>query len=93
MDILGAVAVNVRCHSCGNEYQVPLRQALLSHEMLHDGCPLSDERECPPLFWAQLMDEQLIRELQSIWNRLEDKARKAGGELVWLAEEQKASVR
>jgi hypothetical protein len=85
MDILEAIAVNLRCNSCTGEYQVSLKQALLSHEMLHAGCPVSDERECPPLFWSHLIDEQLIREFQSTWSRLEEKARKAGGELVWLA--------
>lgn len=85
MDILDAVAVVMPCNACSGEYEVsPLRQALLSHKMLHDGCPVSDERECPPLYWSHILDEQLARELQSIWSRLEDKARHAGGELTLL---------
>lgn len=91
MDILEAVAVNVRCNSCMSEYQVPLRQALLSHQMLHAGCPVSDERECPPLFWSHLLDEQLIRDFQSIWDRLEKQAAKAGGELMLLGREENSA--
>lgn len=89
MDILDAVAVSIRCNACSGEYQVPLKQALLSHQMLHDGCPVSDERECPPLHRSHLVDEQLVREFQNIWSRLEEGARKAGGELTVLGEQER----
>jgi hypothetical protein len=86
MDILDAVAVSIRCGACSGEYQVPLKQVLLSHQMLHDGCPVSDERECPPLHWSRLVDEQLVREFQNVWSRVEERARNAGGELILLSE-------
>ena len=89
MDILDAVAVSIRCNACSDEYQVPLKQILLSHQMLHEDCPVSDERECPPLHWSQLVDEQLVREFQNIWSRLEEGARKAGGELTILGERER----
>jgi len=82
MDILEAVAVAIRCSACSGEYEVPLKQVLLSHQMLHDGCPVSDERECPPLPWSHLADEQLVRDFQNIWSRLEERVSKAGGELT-----------
>lgn len=84
MDIVDVVVVAMPCSACSGEYEVTLRQALLSHEMLHDGCPVSDERECPPLDWSRVVDEQLARELENVWDRLEDKARQAGGELTLL---------
>ena len=86
MDILEAVAVAIRCNACSGEYQVPLKQVLLSHQMLHDGCLVSDERECPPLHWSHIVDEQLVCEFQNIWSRLEEGARQAGGELTLLGE-------
>lgn len=81
MDILEAVAVSMPCNACSNQYELTLRQIVLSQEMLHEGCPVTDERECPPLSWSHVVDEDLARELQSIWSRLEDSVRKAGGEL------------
>ena len=87
MNILEEVGVNLRCGACSGEYQVTLNQALLSHEMLHDGCPVSDERECPPLYWSGLVDEQLVHEFQTVWARLERSAQEAGGELVLLSKE------
>lgn len=45
MDILEAVAVAMPCASCSGHYEITLKQALLSHQMLHEGCPVSDERD------------------------------------------------
>lgn len=87
IDILDAFAVTIPCASCSIEYEVTLKQVLLSHQMLSEGCPVSDERECPPLFWARIVDETLAREFQSVWSRLEERVHKAGGELKLLAKE------
>ena len=84
MDILEAVAIAMPCNACSNQYELTLRQVVLSHQMLHEGCPVTDQRECPPLFWSHVVDEELARELQSIWSRLEDRVHKAGGELKLL---------
>ncbi|HJT68629.1 MAG TPA: hypothetical protein VJ731_00440 [Terriglobales bacterium] len=92
MDILDSVVVMMPCCSCSQQYGVTLKQALLSQEMLHDGCPVSDERECPPLYWSHVADERLARELQDVWQRLEERAAKIGGELKLLACEERASV-
>ena len=84
MDILEIVAIEIPCSACGGRYEVTLKQILLSQEMLHEGCPVQVETECPPLAQSGLVDQELIQELQSIWGRLEEKVRGTGGELkLW----------
>jgi len=85
MNILDAVGINLPCRSCGSTYQVPLRDVLLSHTILHDGCPASQETECPPVFQSRLFESKDIEELQHAWNQLEQRARADGGELVFMA--------
>ncbi len=87
MDVLDAFAVTMPCMACSARYELTLKQVLLSHQMLNDGCPVSDERECPPLFWARIVDETIVRQLQSVWSQLEECVHKAGGELKLLAEQ------
>ncbi len=82
MDILEAIAIESRCPTCGGQYEVSLRQILLSQNMLHEGCPVEDQRECPPLFFADLADREVIRELERVWLRLEEKTRTAGMKLL-----------
>lgn len=84
MNILDAVAISLPCHSCGGNYQVPLRDVLLSHTVLHEGCPVSQETECLPVFQSRLFERGEIEELQRVWSRLENRARSDGGELVLL---------
>ena len=84
MNILDAVAISLPCHSCGGNYQVPLRDVLLSHTILHQGCPVSQETECPPVFQSRLFERGEVEELQRVWSRLENHARSDGGELVLL---------
>jgi hypothetical protein len=50
MDILSLAAIQLQCFECGGSYLVPLRDVLLSHKILHDGCPVAAETECPPYF-------------------------------------------
>jgi hypothetical protein len=45
MNILDAVAIRLPCRSCGDNYRVPLKDVLLSHRMLHQGCPVSQETD------------------------------------------------
>jgi len=40
-----------------------------------------DERECPPLYYAPLIDRQLAQDFRELWARLEKEAQAAGGEL------------
>ena len=83
MDILEFVAIEIPCVACGGRYEVTLKQVALSQKMLHEGCPIRVETECPPLAQSGLVDQELIQELQSIWGRLEEKVRAVGGELKW----------
>ena len=81
MDILEIVAIEIPCSTCGGRYEVTLKQIALSQQMLHEGCPVRVETECPPLSFSGLVDQELIQDLQKIWLRLEKKARGASGEL------------
>jgi len=80
-DILELVSIEIPCSACGGRYEVTLKQITLSQKMLHEGCPIRIETECPPLAYSGLVNKELVHELQSVWARLEEKARGAGGEL------------
>ena len=82
MDLLSIAALRLTCPACGESYAVPLRSILLSHQILHDGCPVAQETECPPVFHERLASCAAVRELEAAWKGLEEKARSAGGELV-----------
>jgi len=81
MDILEMVAIEIPCTACGGRYEVTLKQVLLSQEMLHEGCPVQVESECPPLAYSGVVDQEVVQELQRIWVRLEESAHGAGGEV------------
>jgi hypothetical protein len=85
MNILDTVGISLTCRSCGDNYRVPLRDVLLSHAILHDGCPVAEETECPPVFQSRLFERKDIEELQRAWNQLDQRARSDGGELVLMA--------
>lgn len=82
MDILSAVAVKLPCKTCGEDYEVPLRDVLQSHELLHEGCPVMEETECPMVHQAALFSAEAVQALERDWNRLEQRAQKDGGRLV-----------
>src|ERR1019366_4474658 len=82
MDILDAVSIRLPCNACGQTYQVPLRDVLLSHTIVQCGCPVSQETECPPVYQIRLFDREPIRALSSAWKQLTKRARADGGELV-----------
>ena len=85
VDILEILAIDIPCSaSGGGRYEVTLKQVALSQEMLYEGCPVQVENERPPLAYSGLVDQELVQELQSVWMRLEEKARAAGGELKLL---------
>ena len=81
MDVLEIVVIEIPCSACGGRYEVTLKQVALSQQMLHEGCPVRAETECPPLFYSGLVDRDLVLELQRVWARLEEEARGASGEL------------
>jgi hypothetical protein len=83
MNILDHVSIRLPCHVCGNTYDVPLRDVLLSHTVMRRcGCPVAQETECPPVFQTRLFDGAPIKALRSAWERLAERAHADGGELV-----------
>lgn len=84
MDILSAAAIRLPCSWCGGSYEVPLRDILLSHQILHEGCPTPVETECPPVFQSRLASESAIQALGQAWRRVERRAAADGGELVLI---------
>lgn len=82
MNILEVLSVQIPCTPCGQFYEVPLNDILLSHQMLEQGCPVQDERECPPLFQTRLVDRDVLNDFVEAWSRLEDTVRRDNGELV-----------
>ena len=61
MDILEIVAIEIPCSACGGRYEVTLKQVALSQKMLHEGCPVQVETECPPLAYSRLVDPELVQ--------------------------------
>src|ERR1035438_7787232 len=70
MNILDAVSIRLPCNACGQTYEVPLRDVLLSHTVVRCGCPATQETECPPVFQVRLFDREPIEALSSAWERL-----------------------
>ncbi len=84
MDILSVAAIRVPCSRCGEPYAVPLRDVVLSHKAIHEGCPVTEETECPPLFQSRLASETAVMALDQAWRRLECQAAADGGELILI---------
>src|SRR5512144_144163 len=94
MNILDAIGIRLSCKSCGQTYEVPLRDIMMSHDLLeHQGCPISEDTECPPLAQIFLAEDKDISDLKGAWQRLQERARKDGGELVLMCGPQTKSVR
>jgi len=85
MDILSLAAIQLQCFECGGSYLAPLRDILLSHKILHDGCPVEAETECPPVFQSRLASQMAINALDEAWRQLERRANADGGELVLMS--------
>lgn len=86
MDILSVAAIRLPCSWCGESYEVPLRDILLSHKIMHEGCPVAEETECPPVSQARLASEWAVKALDQAWRRLERRAAADGGELVLIGQ-------
>jgi len=84
VNILEDVGLELPCPQCGSVYRLPLKSIGISQRMLHEGCPLHDERECPPVFYGPLLESGLVDDLQAVWARLERGAQSAGGRMVIL---------
>lgn len=62
MNILEALSIRLPCTACGQFYDVPLNDILISNQMLEQGCPLNDETECPPVFQTRLVGREVLGE-------------------------------
>lgn len=91
MEILDSAAIKLLCRSCDQYYHVPLRDILLSSEIVHCGCPVPHETECPPVFQVRLCDTKVVERLQTAWREASRCAELAGGELVLLTANEKLS--
>jgi quercetin dioxygenase-like cupin family protein len=85
-DILDHALIRMPCNRCGQTYEVPLRDVLLSHTVVRCGCPVHEETECPPLFQVRLFDREPVNALSSAWEQLANRATSDGGELVLRGE-------
>jgi hypothetical protein len=61
MNILDAVSIRLPCNACGQTYEVPLRDVLLSHTVARCGCPVTQETECPPVFQVRFIRSRTHR--------------------------------
>lgn len=86
MNVLDHIAIRLSCPACGEAYEVPLSDIMLSHEVVRTGCPVCHETECPPVFQIRLFDRAAIAELEEAWNKVAEKAERDGGELVVFGE-------
>lgn len=82
MDILDVIAIEVPCQVCGERYEVTLKQIALSQRMMHDGCPVRAETECPPLFYSGFVDRDLAQDILQVWSRLEKEAHGVSGKVI-----------
>jgi len=77
------VVFKLACPSCGLENDLTLSQILLSQDLAAE-CSCRGESECPPFYFAGLLDHVDIEELLTVWRRLETQADRQGGKLEIL---------
>lgn len=82
MNIVEALSIRIPCTVCGQFYEVPLTDILLSYRMLEQGCPVPDETECPPLFQTTLIPREVLHDFVKAWQRLEKSVDRDNGELM-----------
>ena len=78
LDILDHAFIRMPCNACGQTYEVPLRDILLSHTLVRCGCPVHEETECPLIFQVRLFDREPIKVLSAVWEQLAARARPTG---------------
>ncbi len=82
MDILDCIFIVARCQGCGGTYEVSARVARSAATMLHEGCPVQNERNCPELSYASLIDPGALDALAEAWARVEATARARGSDVL-----------
>ena len=79
---LDDLQLELPCPQCGQLYQLSLGVIASSQRLMHDGCPVTDERECPPEFYGPLLEPGLIGDLEVLLERLATAAQSLGGHVV-----------
>lgn len=82
MDVLSAVVVELPCSQCGTRYRLTLEQIRITQAMAHEGCPITHQKDCVPIFHSQLFDNHLLDDLRTTWQRLEETVAAAGGKIT-----------
>jgi hypothetical protein len=86
LDIDRLVAIELPCKECGGVFHVSLGQILLAQEGMHGKCNALGAQECPGLFYADLISQDLARTLVHTWQQIRRHAEDAGGHLVLVTE-------
>lgn len=73
-DILRHIHVHVACDACGAAFDVPASTVAESQRLLAHGCPGSSF-ECPPAFYAALIDPAALDELARAWRHVQASSR------------------
>lgn len=86
MDILDHVFLVAHCEGCKGSYEVSARVARSAETMLHEGCPVQNERNCPERYYASLIDPGAVDELARAWAHVEATARSRGSDVLLRSE-------
>ena len=84
MNILDAVGISLPCRSCGDNYQVPWRDVLRSHNILQQSCLDSPETECHPVFHSRLFGRKDIDEIRRACRPTDNKDPAEAGGVVHM---------
>ena len=82
MDVLSAVTVELPCSQCGTRYRLTLERIRITQALAHEGCPITHQKDCVPIFHSQLFGKHLLDDLRTIWQRLEETAAAVGGTIT-----------
>ena len=86
MDILDHVYLVAHCEDCKEATEVSARIARNAETMLHEGCPVQNERNCPERYYASLIDPAALDELARAWAHVEASARSRGSDVLLRSE-------
>lgn len=86
MDIDRLVAIELPCEECGGVFRVSLGQILLAQKGMRGKCNALGAMECPGLFYADLISQDLARTLVDTWQQIRRHTENAGGHLVLVTE-------
>ncbi len=86
LDIERMLVIELPCQECGGVFRVSLGQILLAQEGMRGKCNALGAQECPGLFYADLISQDLARTLVDTWHQIRRHTENAGGHLVLVPE-------